>query len=196
MNLSKNKPVVIVGMGEMGGVFGRGFAHAGYSLHALGRGSSMAESAREIADPELVLIAVGEADLQSVLVDIPAVWRDRIVLLQNELLPADWEQHGLEPTVISVWFEKKKGQDVKVLIPSPVYGSHAPLLVEVLDKIDIPARVLNNADELLYELILKNVYIITTNIAGLRVAGTVAELWSQHRRLAKPHRTDGAGHRA
>jgi len=190
MNVSENKPavnksVVIVGMGEMGRVFARGFEHEGYSVHALRRGDSMAAAASEFSDPELVLIAVGEADLQAVLADIPEVWRDRIALLQNELLPADWKQHGLDPTVISVWFEKKKDQDVKVLIPSPVYGRHAQLLVDALAGIDIPARVLKDEAELLYELILKNVYIITTNIAGLSVGGTVGELWQNHRELTQ-----------
>jgi len=185
MNLSEYKPVVIVGMGEMGKVFARGFEHMGYPVHPLRRGDSMAAAASEISDPELVLIAVAEADLQTVLADIPEVWRDRIALLQNELLPADWKQHGLEPTVISVWFEKKKDQDVKVLIPSPAYGRHAQLLVDALAEIDIPARVLKDEAELLYELILKNVYIITTNISGLRVGGTVGELWHDHRELAQ-----------
>ena len=185
MNLSEYKPVVIVGLGEMGRVFAGGFERLGYPVHALRRGDSMAAAASEFSDPELVLIAVGEADLQAVLADIPEAWRDRIVLLQNELLPADWKQHGLESTVISVWFEKKKDQDVKVLIPSPAYGRHAQLLVDALAGIDIPARVLKDEAELLYELILKNVYIITTNIAGLRVGGTVGELWQDHRELAE-----------
>jgi len=185
MNRTEYKPVVIVGKGEMGGVFGRGFERAGYPVCALGRGDSLAEAAIEFADPELVLVAVGETDLQPVLAQIPEAWRDRLVLLQNELLPADWKQHGLEPTVISAWFEKKKGQEVKVLIPSPVYGRHAQCLVDVLAGIDIPARVLEDEAQLLYELILKNVYIITTNIAGLRVGGTVGELWRNHRELAQ-----------
>jgi hypothetical protein len=185
MKRSENKHVIIVGMGEMGRVFAHGFEHLGYPVHALRRGDSMTTAASEFSDPELVLIAVGEADLQAVLADIPEVWRDRVVLLQNELLPADWKQHGLEPTVISVWFEKKKDQDVKVLIPSPVYGKHAQLLVDALAGIDIPARVVASDADMLYELILKNVYIITTNISGLRVGGTVGELWRDHRELAQ-----------
>jgi hypothetical protein len=37
---------------------------------------------------------------------------------------------------------------------------------------------------LLFELVLKNVYILTTNIAGLETGGTVGELWSGHRDVA------------
>ena len=31
----------------------------------------------------------------------------------------------------------------------------------------------------------KNVYILTTNIAGLKIGGNVGELWSQHRDAAR-----------
>jgi ketopantoate reductase len=180
-----HKPVVIAGLGEMGSVFARGFLRAGYPVVPVVRGTSMAKQAAELPDPALVLIAVAEADLQPMLEQVPARWLDRIVLLQNELLPADWNQHGIEPTVISVWFEKKKGQDVKVLIPSPAYGKHAQQLADALGTLAIPVRVLEDQTALLFELILKNVYIITTNIAGLRVGGTVGELWRNHRELAQ-----------
>ncbi|MFP5339503.1 MAG: hypothetical protein ACLGIW_13590, partial [Gammaproteobacteria bacterium] len=41
-------------------------------------------------------------------------WRPRVALIQNELLPRDWEKYRYEhPTVISVWFEKKQGTDAK-----------------------------------------------------------------------------------
>jgi hypothetical protein len=45
--------------------------------------------------------------------------------------------------------------------------------------------VLGSEAELLRELILKNLYILTTNIAGLVVGGTVGELWEQHQALAR-----------
>jgi len=179
-----NKSVIIIGMGEMAGVFARGFLRSGYPVTPVTRKMDIHQVATQIPEPELVLIAVAEADVQSVLSDIPDVWNDSLVLLQNELLPDDWQQHQLNPTVISVWFEKKKGQDYKVLIPSPAYGEKAGLLVDTLASIDIAARELKSADELLFELVVKNVYILTTNIAGLKVAGTVAELWENNRSLA------------
>jgi ketopantoate reductase len=182
---SSRKAVVIVGMGEMGAVFARGFLRLGHPVYPVLRGDSMAQLAAELAAPELVLIATGEADLQATLKQVPAAWRNRLGLLQNELLPADWQQQGIEPTVISVWFEKKTGQDVKVLIPSPVHGRHAQLLVAALAAIAVPARVVASAADMLYELMLKNVYIITTNVAGLSVGGSVGQLWSGHRELAQ-----------
>ena len=177
-------PVVVVGVGEMGSVFARAFLRLGYPVYPVVRGVSMAETALQLGSPELVVIAVAEKDIHSVLQQVPASWRDRLVLLQNELLPGDWLSHELVPTVISVWFEKKKGMDSRVIIASPVFGRHAQLVADALGSIDIATRVLASAEELLFELVLKNVYILTTNIAGLETGGNVGELWSEQRALA------------
>ena len=179
------KPVVIIGMGEMGGVFARAFLRSGYPVYPVVRGMALADVAAQTPEPELVLVAVAEAQIDEILESMPDAWRDRLVLLQNELLPANWLRFGLEPSVISVWFEKKKGADAKVIIPSPVYGRHAQPVVDALASIGIPARVLSSEQELLFELVLKNVYILTTNIAGLKTGGNVGELWAQHQSLAR-----------
>ena len=180
-----NKSVVVVGLGEMGSVFARGFLRSGYTVVPVIRGVDMQTIADEITDPELVLIAVGEADLPKQLAKLPEAWKDKLVLLQNELLPGDWQRYGLEPTVISVWFEKKKGQDSKVIIPSPVYGKHAQHLADALASIDILTNILEDEAGLLHELVLKNVYILTSNISGLQVGGNVGQLWDDHKALAK-----------
>lgn len=185
-----NKSVVVVGLGEMGSVFARGFLRTGYTVHPVIRGVEMQSVADDLAQPELVLLAVGEADLHEQLKKVPQLWKDRLVLLQNELLPRDWQPYHLEPTVISVWFEKKKGQDSKVIIPSPVYGKHAQQLADALASIDIPATVLADEAALLHELVLKNVYILTSNIAGLEVAGNVGQLWDEHKIVAESVVTD------
>jgi len=178
------KSVVIVGLGEIGSVFARGFLRSGYTVHPVTREMTMQAVADKVASPELVVIAVGEADLDDQLGKVPDAWKDRLVLLQNELLPADWRQYDLNPTVISVWFEKKKGQDSKVIIPSPVYGKHAEHVADALASIDIATTVLDDKTSLLHELVVKNVYILTTNIAGLEVGGNVGELWSDHQSVA------------
>lgn len=180
-----NRSVVVVGLGEMGSVFARGFLRSGYTVHPVTRDMEMQAVADDLPEPELVLIAVGEADLHEQLMKVPETWKDRLVLLQNELLPRDWQRHNLEPTVISVWFEKKKGMDSKVIIPSPVFGKHAQLVADALASIDIAATVLADEAALLHELVLKNVYILTTNIAGLEVGGNVGQLWDEHKLLAE-----------
>ena len=180
-----NRSVVVVGLGEMGSVFARGFLRSGYTVHPVTRDMEMQAVADELPEPELVLIAVGEADLHEQLMKVPETWKDRLVLLQNELLPRDWQRHNLEPTVISVWFEKKKGMDSKVIIPSPVFGKHAQLVADALASIDIAATVLADEAALLHELVLKNVYILTTNISGLEVGGNVGQLWDEHKLLAE-----------
>ncbi len=175
-----NPPVVIVGIGEMGGVFARGFLKAGHPVYPATRDVPVSKAAELITEPALVLIAVAEADLHPVLETVPETWRDRLTLLQNELLPRDWQRHGLNPTVIPVWFEKKKGHDAKVILPSPVYGPHAGLIAGALKATHIPTWIMEDEDELLFELVRKNLYILTTNIAGLKVGGTVGELLEHH----------------
>lgn len=181
-------PIVVVGVGEMAGVFTRGLLRLGHPIFPVTRTMDMAEVARALTPPALVLVAVGENDLHPVLEQVPAAWRDRLGLLQNELLPRDWEAHGItDPSVIAVWFEKKKGQDYKVLVPSPAYGPKAALLEAALESLEIPVWELKSEAELLFELVRKNVYILTTNIAGLDLpAGTTVEaLWTDHQALAR-----------
>ena len=187
--ITVNKSVVIVGLGEMGGVFSRGFLRCGYSVHPVLRDVDMQSVADELKskgdEPQLVLLAVGESDLHECLSNMPETWKDRLLLLQNELLPRDWQRHNIEPTVISVWFEKKKGQYPKVIIPSPVFGKHAQLVADVLSSVGIEATVLSAKAALLHELVVKNVYILSANIAGLEVGGNVGDLWSKHKVVAE-----------
>ncbi len=178
------QPVILIGVGEMGGVFARGFLRLGHPLYPVTRQTSMEEVASAMPDPEAVVVAVGEKDLRPVLETLPGPWRNRLVLLQNELLPADFA-HLPEVTVISVWFEKKPGMDFKVILPSPVFGPRAQLVHDALATLEIPVKLLGSEGELLFELVLKNLYILTTNIAGLEAGGTVGELWREHRELAQ-----------
>ncbi len=179
------EPVIFVGVGEMGGVFARGILKLGHPIIPVTRDMDMHAVAKDYPNPLLVLVSVGENDLHPVLETLPSQWHSSLGLLQNELLPRDWLAYSYQnPTVISVWFEKKKGQDFKVLIPSPAYGPNAKLLVDGLTTLGIAANTVADEDELLYELVRKNVYILTTNIAGLVTGGTVETLWQDHRELA------------
>jgi hypothetical protein len=180
-----DKAIVIIGIGELAGVFARGFLRNGYPVYPVTRNMNISGIVQTVPEPKLALVAVAEKDLSTVLTMIPSQWRDRIGLLQNELLPGDWKAHDIKnPTVVSVWFEKKKCQDFKVLIPSPVYGPKAELIADSLQCIDIPCKRLSGEDELLVELVVKNVFVFTINIAGLVTGGTTGALWSEHNELA------------
>ena len=185
MEPTLDKAIVIVGIGELAGVFARGFLRNGYPVYPITRSMNLSEMVQTVPEPELVLVAVAEKDLNAVLTKIPSQWCDRIGLLQNELLPDDWKAHDIRsPTVVSVWFEKKKCQDYKVLLPSPVYGPKAELIADSLQCIDIPCKRLTDENELLIELVVKNVFVFTINIAGLVTGGTTGALWSDHNELA------------
>ncbi|MCG8083032.1 MAG: hypothetical protein JAY73_18660, partial [Candidatus Thiodiazotropha taylori] len=104
----KSKEIVLIGIGEIGGVLAKGFLRLGYTIHPVTRDMRMEEKAEQLPNPALVIVAVGEADLPAVLAKLPDTWRSRVGLLQNELLPEDWRETD-NPTVISIWFEKKPG---------------------------------------------------------------------------------------
>ena len=57
-------PVFVVGIGAMGGVFARKFLRTGHPLYPLARETQTGEPAKQLAEPELVVIAVAEKDCQ------------------------------------------------------------------------------------------------------------------------------------
>ncbi|QKQ24741.1 hypothetical protein HUE58_06600 [Candidatus Ruthia endofausta] len=176
------RPIIVLGIGELGSVFSRAFLKNNYPVYPITRQTNIDELAN-IINPELILVCTAEADLQNALQSIPKQWKDRVAMMQNELLPRDWQTYNfINVTVISVWFEKKKGMDSKVLISSPTYGKKAQILLDSLALIDIPVHMLNSKEGLLFELVLKNIYILTTNITGLAIekGATVNDLRNQH----------------
>jgi len=183
--------IVIIGMGELGGVFARGFLRCGHPVYPIMRQMNIAEEAQKIPSPALVLISVQESELHSVLQQIPANWKNRLGLIQNELLPRDWRAHNIEnPTVAVVWFEKKKGMELTSIMYTPCYGPNASLVSNALQSLDESAPVLKTEADLLFELLRKTVYILTVNTAGLVQNCTVGELWFEHQTLAREIATD------
>lgn len=181
--------VVLIGIGEMGGVLARGLLRDGCTVHPVTRETNVAELARDVPAPERVVVAVGEDDLAGALAAMPNGWRDRLVLLQNELLPSSWTRHGIATasvTVLVAWFEKKKGRDVTAILPSPVYGPGADRLAAALTRVEVPTRVIGD-DELVYELVRKNLYILVANLAGLARSDaiSVGELWNEEREIVE-----------
>ena len=97
-----NKPIVVLGIGELGSVFSRAFLRNNYPVFPITRDTNINEVKQSI-DPEMILVCTAENDLQSALKSIPDDWKDRVAMMQNELLPRDWEEHQfINPTVISV----------------------------------------------------------------------------------------------
>lgn len=181
-----NQPIVVIGVGELGGVFAKGLLRLGHPVYPIARGMNIANAAKSFPKPVCVLVAVAEKDLPNVLAKIPIQWIDRLALLQNELLPSHWEAYRVEhPTVVIVWFEKKRGQACKILLPSRIYGPNAGLFADAMQRLDIPCKVLASEADMLFELALKNTFILTINIAGLEAGGTTGSLWTEHNRLAR-----------
>ncbi|NDR55428.1 hypothetical protein [Aliiruegeria sabulilitoris] len=181
-------PVVIIGIGELAGVLARGFLRDGFPVFPVTRDMDASEEAIGLPEPEMVVVAVAENDFPDMMAKMPAAWRTRLVLLKNELLPEDWKTLGIEnPTVMSVWFEKKKGMDYKPFRPTPIFGPYAETVASALGTLEIPAQIVRSEQELLFELVLKNVFVLTINIAGLVLpeGSTTEDLWADHQDLAK-----------
>jgi ketopantoate reductase len=175
--------VVIIGMGQLGEELARGFRARGLEVVPVRRGDDLGEVAGRVPEPALVVVAVAEGDLHAVLGAMPPAYGDRLLLLQNELLPRDWARHGLEtPTVAVVWFEKKADKPRHPILDTVVAGPRAELVASALEAIGVEVRVVP-VSELPFELVAKNLYILTTNLAGLEAPVTTGELIADHRAL-------------
>ena len=181
------QPIVIIGIGELAGVLARAFLRNGYPVCPIIRGMDIEKEAKNLPDPQMVVVGVAEKDYPVVMKTMPMQWKNNLVLIQNELLPTDWEKYKVRnPTIMSVWFEKKKGIDYNPLLPSPIYGPMAEIISGSLEQLEIPCKVLGSDDDLLSELVLKNVFVFTINIAGLVLAEgtTTSILWEKDRQFA------------
>jgi hypothetical protein len=180
-------PVVIVGMGQMGGVFAHGLLRAGHPVEPVTRQRPIVQVSERTPEPLQVVVAVGEQELGPVLEQMPPAWKSRVVLVQNELLPPDWRSHGIEqPSVTVAWFEKKSHTPLREVVPSVVSGPGAAGVATALEGLGLHVRTVEPGEALELELVTKNLYILTTNIAGLELGGgTVSQLWGEHRELAE-----------
>lgn len=182
--MTMKAPIVLIGIGELGGEFARGFLRCGHPVYPVTREMSLFAAADQIPTPGLVLITVQESELDGILKDLPESWRNKVGLVQNELMPFHWQRHGIDnPTVAVVWFEKKPRMALTNILYTPVYGPQAVAVIRALEAIGIPTCLLNDEDQLLYQLLRKSLYIMTVNICGLSCGGTVGDLWIRHREL-------------
>ena len=163
-------PIIVIGMGELGSLFSNGFLRLGIPIIPILRSDNIKDF--ETITPILVLIAVDIQDLNKVLDDVPKSWWNVIVLLQNELLPGNWNHLSIPfPSIVVVWLEKKK-QSLKIRSFSPeiVYSPNKDLgdLIELcLNKQNIPTLRVAMEDEILIEMVQKNLFNLTMNVMGL-----------------------------
>jgi ketopantoate reductase len=178
------QPIIVIGLGQIGAVFAKGFLRIGHPVYPIIRGDSLVDAIKRTPDPIMVLVAVREEDLQPVLNQVPPAWHKHIALIQNELVPSVWEDAGIQtPTVVTVWFEKRKGKAPNAYFPSMIYGPQADLIANVFDKLNLPFEIIKDEQEMIFELVRKNLYLISKNILGLALEGTVGEIWEQNREL-------------
>jgi len=179
------KRVAVIGTGQLGRLIGGGLIANGVEVLPIQRTTRPALRAERLSAAHRVLVAVGEDDLESVLSTLPAHLRERHTwLLQNELLPPAWTAHQITaPTVLVVWAEKKKGKPVAEVQKTLVAGPDRDLVIRALDSVDVRAEPIEDA-ALPQALVDKNLYILVSNLAGLRVGGTVAALKGDHRVFA------------
>ena len=181
-----SETLALYGVGQLGRLFGAGFLALGHAVRPIRRATSEAERATILEGSDRVLVAVGEEDLASVLLTLPTrLKRGRTLLLQNELLPPSWRAAGVEdPTVLVVWSEKKKGKPLTLVDETRIAGPDRALAVRALAEVDVSARPIE--DHALEEaLVDKNLYILVSNFAGLRLGGTVGELARSHQALTE-----------
>lgn len=173
------KEAVIFGMGQLGSVFAEGFSRLGFQIVARRRGQPWP---KESLDPEVIVVATGEDDLPDVLSRIPQHLQSRVVLLQNELRPDQWQRHlEVEPTVAIIWFEKKGDRPPVVVLESQIAGPLAELIRDCLHANDLSSQVVTGKDALAHALVLKNLYILCLNFAGLSGAKSAGELLGEKR---------------
>ena len=67
--------VVVIGLGQLGRVFAGGLLRTGHTVVPVNRGDDLFTVAHAHPDPALVLVAVAENDLHTVLAAMPGAWR-------------------------------------------------------------------------------------------------------------------------
>jgi ketopantoate reductase len=183
------RELVIIGVGELGTLFGGGALRVGARVTPITRTMSAVEVLRDVAVGTPVLISVGENALPDVLATLPAAHRDAVVLLQNELFPSTYQAHGLTPSVLVPWVLQKRGMPTIVARPSPIYAvaprgpvseGHdlSALFAQIFDALSLAHVRLTNQQELAQALVDKYAFLLTINALGLSTDRTLG-MWLQ-----------------
>jgi len=162
------RDLIVVGIGELGSLYANAALKRGLRVTPLTRAQDPASTLLEAPADTPVLVAVGEADLDAALQSLPAERLASLILLQNELFPSHWARFTRStPTVMVPWLLKKKGEPLLVARSTPVYGRHAPLVVELHAALGFSAEALPDEAALRQAIVDKYAFILTVNALGL-----------------------------
>lgn len=175
------RDLVIYGLGELGQLYGAAALRAGMRVTPIIRASAPDQVLAALPSDVPVLVAVAENALDEVLPKLGQTRAESVILLQNELFPAQWQRHGLAPTVLVPWLLKKRGTALTVARETPVYGRLARLVCELHAALDIPAVELSSEASLRQAIVEKYAFILTINALGVLRDRTLA-LWLQEDR--------------
>lgn len=160
--------VAIYGVGQLGSLLAQGAMRAGYRVTPVLRDTDLFKLWTRLEEDAPILMAVGERELWEAGSTVPVDRHEQVILMQNELFPASWEEIGLEdPTVLVFWSNKKAGKPLQRGFRSGIYGHHGALLREIHDELGVAYHVLESRKELLEELVAKYSFILTINTLGL-----------------------------
>lgn len=163
------KDLIVVGIGQLGTLFGEAALGIGRRVTPLRRDSDVERCLDDVPAGSPVLLATGEADLEQAVQRLPEAYRGDIILVQNELFPGDWEALGIEkPTTAMVWSSKKSGQPLQLGAPTEVFGPHAVLMEQLHDALQMPCRRAESVADRDAGLVAKFVFILTINALGLQ----------------------------
>jgi hypothetical protein len=164
----KPQDLVVVGLGQLGVLFGEAAMKAGRRVTPVRRDTDVERALDDVPCDAPLLLAVGERDLEGALAPFPKARWAEAILVQNELFPRVWQAAGLDdPTVAVVWLSKKAGSPVELGAPSQVYGKHAALLKQIHGALNLPCEVLATKADRDRALVAKFAFILAINALGL-----------------------------
>jgi hypothetical protein len=158
---------IVMGLGELGALYANAALKLGLRVTPVTRALEPERALQELPLETPLLVAVGEADLESALTSLPKGRLDSLVLLQNELFPAQWERFTSYPTVMVPWLLKKKGEPLLVARSTPVLGQHADLVLSLHRALGFEAEKLPDEAALRQAIVDKYAFILTVNALGL-----------------------------
>ena len=166
--MSSSHEMLVFGAGQLGQLYAAGALRLGIRVWPLTRQMDADQTMAAFPDGHPILLGVAEASFADALRKIPDSRRQDVVLVQNELFPAQLAEWGLDKaTVLTVWLSKKKGRPIEVARTSSAYGRHAALFHRMHQALELPSTVLTSAEELHTDIAAKFTFILTINALGL-----------------------------